>query len=87
MTKRRVLDSDGVEVRPGDTVRFSYGIPPVAVVARVIERDGKMIVLTPGHNPEESNLRSLKRHVGAFWKEDVPPTYGTRRQPRRTTSG
>jgi len=64
----RVLDSDGEEVMAGDRICFSYGIPPVTVTAIVAERDGKLIALTPRHNPAECSLRSLKQHVSGFWK-------------------
>jgi hypothetical protein len=60
-------DSDGVEVTAGCTVRFSYGCPPVGVAAVVIERNGKLIALTPDHNPKECLVSQLKRHVGGFW--------------------
>lgn len=61
-------DNDGFDVGPGDKISFSYGIPPVRVNGKIVERDGKLIVLTPGHNPAEANLRTLRQHVGAFYK-------------------
>lgn len=64
---KQIKDSDGIAVTPGCTVRFAYGIPPVAVAAPVIERDGKLIALTPDHNPKECRVDHLKRHVGDFW--------------------
>lgn len=64
---RRILDSDGVEVTPGCEIRFSFGLPPVGVLACVIERDGNLIALTPEHNPKECKVRELRRHVGEFW--------------------
>jgi len=63
-----VKDSDGHEVNPGDTIHFCYGIPPVGVRAKVIERDGDLIALTPGHNPAECKVKHLARYVGDFWK-------------------
>ena len=60
-------DDDGNPVGAGDFIRFSYGIPPVGVKAKIIERDGKLIALTPGHRPDECNLKSLRRHVGQFY--------------------
>jgi hypothetical protein len=65
----RTKDSDGKWVRSGDAIRFSYGIPPAIVKASVVERDGKLIALTPGHNPAECELRKLKEYVGAFYRE------------------
>jgi PAS domain-containing protein len=60
-------DDDGQRVQAGDSVRFVYGIPPVAVV----QRDGRLVALCPGHTPEECNLRTLRRHVGSWYKEGV----------------
>lgn len=66
MAKRRILDSEGVAVKAGDTLRFSYGIPPNVVTAPVIERDGALIALCEGHRPNECPVSALKRHVGYF---------------------
>lgn len=65
-------DDDGEKVSAGDRVRFNYGIPLVPVVGKVIQRKHQLIILTPGHLPKESNLRSLRRHVGAWFKEKKP---------------
>ena len=67
MARRKILDSDGVEVTPGCVIRFGYGIPPVSVVAHVIDRNGVLIALTPDHNPKECRVSTLMRHVGDFW--------------------
>ena len=64
---RRILDSDGAEVTAGCCLSFSYGIPPVGVCAHVVERDGRLIALTPGHNPEETPVRGLRRYIGDFY--------------------
>jgi len=61
-------DDGGKWVTAGDTVLFSYGIPPVSVNALIIERNGRLIGLCHGHNPSEFNLRSLRRHVGSWYK-------------------
>ena len=63
----KILDGDGVEVMAGCTVGFSYGTPPVGVIAPVIERDGKLIAITEGHRPSECEVRLLKAHVGYFY--------------------
>lgn len=61
-------DDDGNRVGAGDTVRFRYGIPPVRVVALVVQRGKSLIALTPDHKPPECNLRSLRRYVGEWFK-------------------
>jgi hypothetical protein len=63
-------DSNDIEVKAGDTVYFGYGIPTVGVKAPVIERSGKLIALTKGHNPSECAVASLKKYVGEFWVEN-----------------
>lgn len=68
MATRAIRDDDGEEVKAGDEVHFSYGIPPVGVVGFVEERhDGRLIVLTPHHKPGEVTLAWLRRHH-SFWK-------------------
>lgn len=61
---RAVRDVYGEHIEAGDIISFSYGIPPIKVIAPVIERDGKLIALTDGHKPHECNVRTLKKHVG-----------------------
>ena len=69
VTRRVVmLDDDGHRVSAGDVVRFNYGIPPVCVKAKLVQRGNKLIALTPGHNPTECNLRSLRKYVGGWFK-------------------
>lgn len=63
-----MFDDDGKRVKAGDTVRFIYGIPPVCVKAKLVQRGNKLIALTPGHNPTEINLRSLRKYVGQWFK-------------------
>lgn len=65
-----LLDDDGVPTRAGDTISFNYGIPPVVVKARVIQRGISLIALTPGHTPTECNLRSLRKYVGGWFKRN-----------------
>jgi hypothetical protein len=67
-----IKDDEGVEVRAGDMIGFTYGIPPVGVDGRVIDRAGKLIVLTRGHKPAECPLHLLRKHVGNFWIEGKP---------------
>lgn len=62
-------DDDNRTVRAGDTIWFSYGIPPVLTHAKIMQRGKSLIAVTEGHSPTECNLRSLRRHVGAWFKE------------------
>ena len=64
-------DDDGVDVVAGDQVQFSYGIPPVRVVADVVEFRGNLTIITPkGHTPRLCLLRELRRHVGGWFKHE-----------------
>lgn len=63
---RKIVDSDAVEVTAGSVINFTYGIPPVPVIAKVVERKGVLIALTPGHNPNEALVSTLRKHVD-FW--------------------
>lgn len=64
-----LLDDNHVPTRAGDTIRFNYGIPPVVVDAKIVKRRGSLIALTPGHDPTECNLRTLRKYVGAWFKK------------------
>jgi hypothetical protein len=63
-----LLDNEGAAVRHGDTIGFSYGIPPVGVRAQVEQRGKSLFALTPGHTPAECNLRSLRRYIGEWFR-------------------
>jgi len=65
-------DDDGFEVRAGDTISFSYGIPPRGVRGVLFERDGKLICPSPGHNPAEATLGQIRYHTGGFYKVHYP---------------
>ena len=60
-------DSDGVRVRAGDTITFSYGIPPVRVVGPVVSINNALWVISEGHNPSRCRVSELMEHVGDFW--------------------
>jgi len=62
------LDSDGETIRDGDEISFSYGIPPVRVVAMVEYFEGELWALTPGHNPSRCRVSELADCVGVFYK-------------------
>jgi len=56
------------EIKAGDTISFSYGIPPIHVRAKVVDIDGTLWVLTPGHNPDKCRLDLLPEYVGAIYE-------------------
>ena len=61
-----IKDRHGVIVKQGDTLSFSFGIPPIAVRAEVILRDNQLVVLTPNVNPKECLLSDLEGYIGEF---------------------
>ena len=61
-------DMDGVTVKAGDKIAFSFGIPGRRVEGVLFERDGKLIMPTPDVTPKEATLDQLRYHVGGFWK-------------------
>lgn len=62
-------DDDGMAVKHGDYINFSYGIPPVMVVARVYKRNGVLFFKCQGnHNPPIGKLKDLRRHVVSWYK-------------------
>ena len=62
---------DGVPAGDGDSIEFSYGLPPVRVIAEVKQIGKSLVVLTPGHEPEQCNLRSLRQYVGSWFKTNA----------------
>lgn len=61
-------DEDGLPIRAGDVIQFSYGIPPVRVEAKIKDIDGTLYAMTPGHKPDKCRLSELRRHVGNFYR-------------------
>ena len=59
-------DRYGKKVKAGDTVHSSYGIPPVVIEGKVVDREGVLWVLCPGHTPDECKLTAFKRYLGGF---------------------
>lgn len=61
-------DDAGQTVKAGDRVMFSYGIPPVFVSAKLVQKGNILIALTPGHKPASCKLRNLRKYVGEWFK-------------------
>jgi hypothetical protein len=67
---KTILDDDGVRVRHGDVIVFSYGIPPIRVYGSVVFEQEDLWVLTPGHTPERERMSQLRKSVGTFYNVD-----------------
>lgn len=63
------IDSDGRIVREGDSIHFIYGIPPIRANGTVINRNGVLWALVPGHKPNESTLSDIRKYCEHFWKD------------------
>lgn len=75
-------DDDGNEVKPGDWISFSYGVPPVGVDARVSCENGALVMTVLGkHKPRQMKLSSLRRHVGCWYKTSGPVYQGGKAPP------
>lgn len=61
-------DNDGEKVEAGDSIYFSFGLPPRCVEGVLFERDGTLIMPTPDLTPKEATIGQLRYHVGGFWK-------------------
>ena len=73
MSNLLMRDDDGIAVRAGDWITFSYGIPPVRVDAKVSTQKGRLIFTVLGrHRPRQGLLYSLRRHVGSWYQSDGP---------------
>jgi hypothetical protein len=68
-----VKDDQGNDCRKGDTICFSYGIPPVHVEAKLRIIAGELYAMTPGHNPPCIRLRALRSAVGGWLKKGGTP--------------
>ncbi|MDC7221588.1 MAG: hypothetical protein PQJ59_16760 [Spirochaetales bacterium] len=62
----KYYDDWGEEIKEGDNIVTSYGIPPKPLKGKVIIEEGEMIVLTPGHNPEKCDLNYLIHNFNVY---------------------
>ena len=61
-------DDDGRLIADGDSIEFTYCIPPARVVGKVKQIGKTLVVLTPGNHPEQCNLRTLRKYVGSWYR-------------------
>jgi len=71
MTKPRYKDDDCNWTYEGDTITFSFGIPPLKVTAKIMNRSGSLWVFPDNRRYAECPLRALRGYVGAWWKEEA----------------
>lgn len=64
------IDDYGNNVQAGDFIEFSCGIPPVNVVAQVVQCGRQLVALTSGHNPTQCNIKRLRKLVGGWIKHE-----------------
>lgn len=65
-----VRDEDGVPLREGDYITFSFGIPPISVLARLSESKGEiwLTCLSPDDvTPKREKLSTLMKYY-QVWK-------------------
>lgn len=70
--RKPLKDSDGNLINADGHLHFGYGIPPVSVYAQVIERNGRLVALTPGHNPESAPVATIVRDFDCWMEPHVP---------------
>lgn len=64
MTARSPHDEDGVPIRNGDHITFTFGIPPICVLAKVTSTGGDLWIdcLWPeGVTPKREKLANLMK--------------------------
>lgn len=59
-------DHLGNRVFEGDIIKFSFGIPPICVIAPIVFLKGGFFALTPKAHPKMCLLGELKSCVGEF---------------------
>ena len=65
-----VRDEDGSPLRNGDHITFTFGIPPISVLARISTTGGDLWIEClhpPGVKPKCERLASLMKHY-QVWK-------------------
>ncbi len=66
----KVLDEDGYVIKPGDKITFTFGIPPIRVVAKVSATDKDLWItcLTPADvKPKQERLAKVMKWY-QVWK-------------------
>lgn len=61
-----IVDDEGEKIYVGDTIHFSYGIPPIGVNAEIAKKGNSFIALTPDHNPKTVSLKTLQKYNNIY---------------------
>ncbi len=70
MTDKPIKDEDGIPLRAGYYITFTFGIPPISVLCRLSSTGGDMQVECldpPDVKPKRESLANLMRHYHV-WK-------------------
>lgn len=69
MSQKKPRDEDGVILKHGDYITFTFGIPPICVTARLSEGSAGWGVecLHPDVTPKRTTLKKLTKHY-QIWK-------------------
>ena len=62
-------DEDGVTLKSGDYITFSFGVPPIGVTARVTENEGSWSIycIHPADvKPQSAKLSDLTKHYQIY---------------------
>lgn len=65
-----IRDEDGVPIKPGDYITFTFGIPPISVLCRVTSTGGQMQIEClgpPDVKPKRESLANIMKWY-QVWK-------------------
>lgn len=66
----RIRDEDGIPLKSGDYITFTFGIPPISVLARLSSTGGEMQIECldpPDVKPKFENLKTVMKFY-QVWK-------------------
>ena len=61
---------DGYELKEGDVIYSSYGIPPKKIIGKLYKsgKQWRVSILT-GDKPSDASLAGFRQNLGVFFKE------------------
>ena len=64
MVPTELTDRNGKQIKDGDTLEASFGIPPIKTQAKVYDYFGELWVSTPRQTPKRCKLNKFIKNVG-----------------------